>query len=69
MSKSLINFDGKEGDGGSASGVSDGDAESEKANMEKDVKGGEIRKMARVMVEERSKERSGGHRVDRFQCV
>jgi hypothetical protein len=39
MSKSWVSFGGKEGDGGSASGVSDGDAEYERAIMVKEVEG------------------------------
>jgi hypothetical protein len=68
-SKSWIDFEGKKSDGGSASGVSDGDAESERAIMEKEVKGGEIRKTVRVRVEESRKDSAGGQRVDGFECV
>lgn len=49
--------------------MSDGDAESERAIMEKDVKGGEIRKTVRVMVEESRKDSAGGQRVDGFECI
>lgn len=68
-SKSWIDFEGKKGDGGSVSVVSDGDAESERAIMEKEVKGGEIRKTVRIMVEESRKDSVGGQRVDEFECV
>lgn len=68
-SKNWIGFEGKKGDGGSASGVSDGDAESERAIMEKEVKGGESRKTVRVMVEESRKDSGAGQRVDGFECV
>lgn len=37
MGKSWIEFEGKRGDGGRASGVSDGDAESARAIMEKEI--------------------------------
>jgi hypothetical protein len=69
MTKSWIDFEGKKGDGGSASGVSEGDAEYGRAIMGKEVKGGEIRKTVKVMIEESRKDSAGGQRVDGFECV
>jgi len=69
ISKSWIDFERKKGDRRSASGVSNGNAESEKANMEKEVEGREIRKTVRFMVEEIMKDSVCGQRVNDFECV
>ncbi len=84
MSKTWIDFEGKKGNGGSASGVSasgvsasgvsasgvsDGSVESERAIKEKYVNGGEIRKMVRVIIEERRKDSAGGAFVAPFISV
>ncbi len=43
-----------------------GDAESERAIVEKDVRDGEIRQTVRVMIQDVQKDRNG---VDGFECV
>ena len=74
--KSWIDFEGKRSD--ISGGSDEGDAESERAIMEKEVRDGEIRKTVRVMVEGSKKEGlerggdgyiAGENGVGRSECV
>jgi hypothetical protein len=67
VNKSWIDFEAKTSESG-------GDADSERAIMEQEIKGGEIRKTVRVMVEGSRKEGEDGYisgqkDVGKFECV